>query len=68
MRYREYKRLIVATGDLHAVPFEESHYKQAGVPPSLLTGMPVLEAHQLVNDWNRQATLSGTPGFVYLLG
>lgn len=33
--------------------FLETHYREAGVAPSLLSGMPQLEALELMNKWNR---------------
>lgn len=33
--------------------FLETHYREAGVSPSLLSGMPQLEALELINKWNR---------------
>lgn len=33
--------------------FLETHYREAGVSPSLLSGIPQLEALELINKWNR---------------
>ena len=33
--------------------FEPEHYRKAGIPYSPFSGMPVLEAYEIVNDLNR---------------
>lgn len=54
MRPTHYLRKILANGEVTRVPFDKSHYDEAGLPASISGGMPILEAHQLVNKWNHQ--------------
>lgn len=54
MRPTHYLRKTLASGEIARVPFDKSHYDEAGVPFSPLAGVPELEAHQLVNKWNHQ--------------
>jgi hypothetical protein len=44
--------------------FGPEHYRKAGIPYSPFGGMPVLEAHEIVNDLNRNQT---EHQFVYYL-
>lgn len=62
MRHRLYKRLVLATGEVSHLHFEGAHFKEAGLPPMVLAGMPHLEALELINKWNR-----GCKQFVYWL-
>lgn len=64
MRPTYYLRKSVDSGSVERVPFERSHFAEAGVPPSLASGMPQLEAYQLVNNWNK---VQMTQRFVYAL-
>lgn len=54
MRPTHYLQKILASGQVDSIPFDASHYSEAGLLPSISAGMPVLEAHQLVNKWNHQ--------------
>jgi hypothetical protein len=44
--------------------FGPEHYRKAGIPYSPFSGMPVLEAHEVVNDLNRN---QAEHQFVYYL-
>ena len=44
--------------------FGPEHYRKAGIPYSPFSGMPVLEAHEIVNDLNRN---QAEHQFVYYL-
>lgn len=50
MRYSHYYVRSPWSG-VHRIKFEAHHYKHMGVPHSM--GMPILEAHMLVNEWNK---------------
>lgn len=64
-RYRGYMRTPVGSGSpAECRDFLETHYREAGVPPSPLAGMPILEAHELVNKWNRDQV---SPRYVFWL-
>ncbi len=63
MRYTHYLRKVLATGEVQRIPFAPSHYTQAGLLPSTGSGMPVLEAHQIVNKWN--ISQDGLQAYVY---
>lgn len=52
MRPTHYLRKYLDTGSVERLPFDQSQYKEAGLPFSPLAGVPELEAHQLVNKWN----------------
>lgn len=52
MSYATYNRLVLETGEVHTCRFEETHFKEAGFPV-IGSGMPKLEALELVNKWNR---------------
>jgi hypothetical protein len=47
-----------------SLPFQQEHYRKAGIPYSPFGGMPVLEAHEIVNDLNRN---QAEHQFVYYL-
>lgn len=51
---RQFVGLPGHTPDPEFVEFTSEHFKTVGIAPQL-SGMPVLEAYQLVNDFNRQA-------------
>jgi hypothetical protein len=50
MRFTHYLRKLLATESVERLPFDASHFKEAGM--STMSGMPILEAYQLVNKWN----------------
>jgi hypothetical protein len=52
MAHPSYLRKILKTGEVERVAFSAEHYKAVGVPAALYHGLPVLEAHQLINHWN----------------
>jgi hypothetical protein len=52
MAHPNYLRKIVKTGKIERVPFSAEHYQRAGFSGILLSGMPLLEAHQIINHWN----------------
>ena len=49
--------------------FDESHFREMGFSGKLISGMPVLEAYQLMNKWNaaqtRQILTPGTIRYTY---
>ena len=51
-RFTKYFRRILENGELESLPFTREHYALMGLAPSVLAGMPVLEAYQLMNYWN----------------
>lgn len=51
-----YYQRILATGEVTVHPWHASHFREAGVSPMPLGGMPILEAFQLVNKWNISQT------------
>lgn len=51
-RITHYLRKALDTGTVERLPFTREHYASAGLPYSPAIGMPILEAHQLVNHWN----------------
>ena len=52
MRYTHYFVQSPVTGQ-HKVRFNAQHFRYKGFMPSAL-GMPMLEAFELVNEWNRK--------------
>lgn len=50
-RFQGYMRKTNTGAEFHI--FLETHYREAGVSPSLLSGIPQLEALELINKWNR---------------
>jgi hypothetical protein len=64
MRFTHFLRRILSTGEVEKLPFDEPHFQEAGVPASKMSGMPILEAYQLVNKWNVQ---QGTQRFMFAL-
>lgn len=56
-RYKGYMRTIIGQSGSEACDFRETHYREAGVAPSPLAGMPLLEAHELINKWNRDQAI-----------
>lgn len=55
-RHTHYLKKTLDTGRIDRVEFQSAHYDEAGVPRSTLAGMPLLEAYQLVNKWNKAQT------------
>lgn len=64
MRFTQFLRRLVSTGEVQALPFAEEHFKEAGVGFAPIAGMPLLESFQLVNKWNR---LQAEPRYLYFL-
>lgn len=64
MRFKGFMRRIIGSGEIEAFGFGLEHFKAAGLAPTPAAGMPVLEAYQLVNQWNKQQT---NPRFIYCL-
>lgn len=63
MRFTGYMRKVIGEASpAELFPFEAQHFRQAGLTPQ--SGMPVLEAHQLINGFNKGQE---TPRFVYWL-
>ncbi len=52
MAHPSYLRKTVKTGKVERVLFSAEQYQRAGFSGVLLSGMPLLEAHQLINQWN----------------
>jgi hypothetical protein len=52
MRYINYYRRHLSSGETEILPFTREHFSEAGIGYSSLGGMPMLEAYQLVNKWN----------------
>lgn len=63
MKYKGYKCLVLHTGEVLDRQFDESHFKQVGLPV-MSVGMPQLEALELVNKWN-SSTGAATRNFLY---
>jgi hypothetical protein len=55
-------RKILENGKQEQCPFEPEHFRAAGITPQ--AAMPVLEAYQLVNQWNQRQF---NPRFIYWL-
>lgn len=53
-RFKGFMRLILGHDQPEFIEFDATHYRAAGVPASTFAGMPILEAHELVNKWNSQ--------------
>lgn len=52
-RFYTYIRKLIETGQIETCEFAPEHFMQAGFRRPM-TAMPVLEAHELVNRWNRE--------------
>lgn len=53
MRYKNYYVYDVLTKQKDCLLFDPLHYKEMGFDErTAALGMPILEAHQLVNRWN----------------
>lgn len=64
-RYAGYFKQSTITGERMYQTFLETHYREAGLSPQKLSGMPQLEAHELVNKWNRDQ--AKPPQYVFIL-
>jgi hypothetical protein len=64
MRFQTFTRRKINGDRTESLPFEQEHYKKAGIPYSPFGGMPVLEAYEVVNDLNRN---QAEHHFVYYL-
>lgn len=53
MRFQTFIRRQIFDDRTELFPFQPEHYRQAGIPYSPFSGMPVLEAYEIVNDLNR---------------
>jgi len=64
MRFQTFTRRRINEDRIESFPFEPEHYRKAGVPYSPFSGMPVLEAYEIVNSLNQNQT---EHRFVYYL-
>jgi hypothetical protein len=64
MRYQTFTRRQIDGDQTELLRFGPEHYRKAGIPFSPLSGMPVLEAFEVVNELNRNQT---EHQFVYYL-
>lgn len=64
MRFKGFMRKFLGGGIAEFCGFQSEHFKEAGLMPMPAAGMPVLEAHELVNKWNMGQT---DPRFMYWL-
>lgn len=64
MRFKTFTRKKINGDRTESFPFQPEHYRKAGIPYSPFGGMPVLEAHEIVNYLNRNQTENQ---FVYYL-
>lgn len=53
MRYQTFMRRVVGESVPEVCTFGPDHFREAGVSYGTLAGLPQLEAHQLINRWNR---------------
>lgn len=51
MRHKTYLTKHLNTGIVEELPWDRNHFQKVGLS-SDLSAMPILEAHQLVNNWN----------------
>ena len=61
MRFKIFYRRVVESGTVESVPFTKEHFYYKGISFSSI-GMSILEAYELVNEWNKDAD-----GYVYWL-
>lgn len=54
MRFQTFMRRQIDGNQIELLSFQPEHYKKAGIPYSPFSGMPVLEAYEVVNDLNRR--------------
>jgi hypothetical protein len=64
MRFQTFTRRKIDEDRTESLPFQQEHYRKAGIPYSPCGGMPVLEAYEIVNDLNRN---QAEHQFVYFL-
>lgn len=64
MRFKGFMRRFVDGSAPEFCGFGSEHFREAGVGFAPSAGMPLLEAHELVNKWNKSQI---TPRFVYWL-
>jgi len=64
MRFQTFMRKQINDDRAELLQFGPEHYRKAGIPYSPFSGMPVLEAYEVVNDLNRTQT---EHQFVYYL-
>lgn len=64
MRFQTFIRRQINGDEDEFCRFGPEHYKKAGIPYSPFSGMPVLEAYQVVNELNRNQS---EHQFVYYL-
>jgi hypothetical protein len=62
MKFKGFMRRCIGNGVAEFIGFQSEHFREVGVGYAPIAGMPVLEAHQLINKWNRS-----TARFVYWL-
>ncbi len=62
--YDYYFRQDVEGKDIKKFRFTLEDYRTMGLLAGLLSPFPIIEAHQLVNRWNKQQS---TPRFIYYL-
>jgi hypothetical protein len=53
MRFKSFIRREINDDRIECFQFGPEHYSKAGIPYSPFGGMPVLEAHEIVNDLNQ---------------
>lgn len=53
MRFQTFIRRQISDNRTELLRFGPEHYRKAGIPYSPFSGMPVLEAYEIVNDLNR---------------
>ncbi len=56
MRFQTFIRRQIDGDRTELFPFRPEHYRKAGIPYSPISGMPVLEAYEIVNNLNRNQT------------
>ena len=64
MRFKTFMRRIIGETGPEVVPFGREHFTEAGLGYAPFAGMPILEAYELVNKWNR---IQYAPRFIYWL-
>jgi hypothetical protein len=64
MRFKTFTRRKIRGHRTELFTFQPEHYRKAGIPYSPFSGMPVLEAYEIVNDLNRN---QAEHQFVYYL-
>lgn len=59
MYYQTFLRKYIGSdspGEVEKIPFQQIHFREAGLGFAPLRGMPELEALSLVNKWNTNQT------------